>query len=255
VLFVDKTTGALVATATLNSSGVATATAATANNYSSAIPNTLGLGAHSIVAEYSGDTTYQTALSPAASVTVVYPGNYTITITPTPFVVTVGQAAIGTITITPTADALGQFYQGSVGLACTSGLPAYSTCAFQPNTFVLDGTGSPVTGSFTILTQSQTASIADPSPASMIRLCLAPLGALTLMFFARKTRRGRKILKSRGVFGSAAVLMVATLLFSLTACGSHAPLRTATGTFQVTVQATGTGNVNNSITLNVKVSN
>jgi hypothetical protein len=48
-------------------------------------------------------------------------------------------------------------------------------------------------------------------------------------------------------------LVLSGLLSSLVACGSHAPLAPAAGTYSVTVSGTGTGGTNHTVTVQVTI--
>jgi sugar lactone lactonase YvrE len=238
VIFYDGTT--VLGTSTLSAAGVATYTI-----------STLALGTHSLTAAYGGSAVYATSVSGAAALSVVYPGDYTLSSSANTITLAIGSTSSVNITATPVAGALGGFYYGNIGISC-AGLPQYSTCAIQPATLALDGTGTPATAVLTIVTQAGFAQ--NSSPASRIQLCLLPAGALMLLFGITGLRSKRKLMHSSRTLSVFILLALGVLLTGATACGSHLPLATPTGNFQVTINAAGQGsNINHSITLQVNV--
>jgi hypothetical protein len=140
-------------------------------------------------------------------------------------------------------------FTGTVGFSCGSGLPALTSCTFNPATVALNG--SPASSTLTISTKAPTAA----PPANNLGSGLLTGGgffalALVLGWTGRKRRHGRVLLLTLGVLAFAAGLV------SCGGGGSSPVTRnpgTPTGTFTVTVNATS-GNTTHSsnITLTVQ---
>jgi hypothetical protein len=205
--------------------------------------SSLSAGSHTITAQYSGDGSFSASTSGGVLVTVGgdfglnFPNGNSQT-------VRAGNPATYTINLAPTNG-----FTGTVGFSCASGLPALTSCAFNPATVALNG--SPAS---TTLTISTTAPTAAP-PANNLGSGLLTGGgffalALVLGWTSRKRRHGRALLLTLGVLALAA---------GLVSCGGggSSPVNrtpgTPTGTFAVTVNATS-GNTTHSsnITLTVQ---
>jgi len=163
VTFLDGTT--TLGTGTLSASGVATyATSA------------LATGAHSITAQYGGDSNFAASTSTALTVTVQapVPASFTLSASPTSLSITPGATGTTTVSVTPA----GGFAQ-PVTFAC-SGLPSEATCTFAPAT-VTPG-ASAVT---TVLTITTTAAQSAVQKSRIYRSGMAGLLALgSLLLFA-----------------------------------------------------------------------
>ncbi len=210
----------------------------------------LAVGTHNITADYAGNNTYATSISPVQVVTVLYPGDYSLSVAPNPLTVTIGTVGTITLTATPSPSATGGAYGGDVGVSCT-GLPIYATCAFAPSILQFDGTGTAMTSAMSIVTETGFAQNRTPFESSSIRFALLPGGALILLLGASGLRRRRKLLRSTRMLTFALAGALGLMLSGLTACGSHAPLATPAGTYTVTINAAGSGNINHSITVQV----
>jgi sugar lactone lactonase YvrE len=208
-------------------------------------------GTHNITAIYIGDTTYAASTSAVVPLSVVYPGDYTLSLTPPSVTITPGQTSTVIITATPAPNSPTGFYNGQIGLTC-SGLPTYATCSVSPNTLYLDGTGTPTTGTLTIITQAFFASNTDPHSRSIIQLCMLPCASLMLLLGLGSMRR-RKLVRGLFARNLMYVLALAGLFSSLVACGSHAALAPTAGTYNVTISGTGTGGANHSVTMQVTI--
>jgi hypothetical protein len=140
VTFVDGTT--TLGTGPLSASGVGT--------YST---SALATGAHSITAQYGGDSNFAASTSTAVSVTVQapVPASFTLSASPTSLSITPGATGTTTVSVTPA----GGFAQ-AVSFAC-SGLPSEATCTFAPAT-VTPG-ASAVTTTLTITTTAAQAAV------------------------------------------------------------------------------------------------
>ncbi|HTF69946.1 MAG TPA: FG-GAP-like repeat-containing protein, partial [Edaphobacter sp.] len=142
----------------------------------------LALGTHTIAFQYSGDANFQpNTASSTITVTTAPAPDFSISSNPASLNVTRGQTAKAQLTIAANAG-----LSGSVTVAC-SGLPAESTCTFDPATL----TASPGKASITTLTISTTA----PNSAirEMARLTRArtmtALAFLLIVPFCSGTRR------------------------------------------------------------------
>jgi len=163
-----------------------------------------------------------------------------------------GQTASIAITATPVNNGTNAFYNGQVGLTCT-GLPIYATCAVSPNTLYLDGTGTAVSGTLSIITQASFAKNSGPFGGSTVRLCMLPAASLLLLLGAGSLRRRRRFMRAVTASNLMYVLALAGLLSPLVACGSHALLAPTPGTYAVTVSGIGTGGANHSVTIQVTI--
>lgn len=204
--------------------------------------SSLTAGAHSITAQYGGDTDDAPSTSSTLTQTVIAP-SFSIGATPTSLTVTQGSSGTTTITVTP----VGGFNQ-QVSFAC-SGLPAYTTCAFSPST--LTPSGSPASTTLTIATDIKTAEwrVVNPSGSSSApRAVLAILG-FGLLAFARKRGRGRM---TAGWFSSVIIAILFSIPLLVCGCGGGSPNKTSTGTFQITVSASA-GSLSQTATIAVIV--
>jgi len=93
--------------------------------------STLAAGAHSITAQYSGDTNYLGAVSAALSITIVIPPNFTLALGNNALQLDVLLTLPDEITLTPIAG-----YSGTVHFSC-SGLPKNTDCVFIPPALTL----------------------------------------------------------------------------------------------------------------------
>ena len=240
VEFFDGAT--LLGTSALNAAGVATLV----------YTGSFAQGTQSLTAEYIGNLTYAASISPVAQLMAVYPGDYTLSLTPNTVTLVAGQTASIAITATPVNNGTNAFYNGQVGLTCT-GLPIYATCAVSPNTLYLDGTGTAVSGTLSIITQASFAKNSGPFGGSTVRLCMLPAASLLLLLGAGSLRRRRRFMRAVTASNLMYVLALAGLLSPLVACGSHALLAPTPGTYAVTVSGIGTGGANHSVTIQVTI--
>jgi Bacterial Ig-like domain (group 3)/FG-GAP-like repeat len=139
VTFLDGTT--TLGMGTLNTSGVTTYSA-----------GALATGAHSITAQYGGDSNFAASTSTAITVTVqAIPPSFSISASPASLSITAGATGTSTVSVKPA----GGFAQ-PVTFACT-GLPSEATCTFAPAT-VTPG-ASAVTTTLTITTMAAQPSV------------------------------------------------------------------------------------------------
>jgi len=145
--------GALLPSGTVNfvdtSNGTSTTVASNVpvNSASEAftIPgiSTFGGGNHSIVANYSGDASFNPSTSAAVTFTLTTPGSFTIG--GSAVTATAGASGPSTITLTPTGG-----FTGNVNVTCpAAGLPAGITCSPNPLPINVTGTAA-VTGQLTV---------------------------------------------------------------------------------------------------------
>jgi Bacterial Ig-like domain (group 3)/FG-GAP-like repeat/FG-GAP repeat len=236
VTFLDGAT--TLGTGTLNGSAVAT--------YAT---SKLATGAHSITAQYGGDSNFAASTSTAVTVTVQapVPASFTLSASPTTLSITPGAAGTTTVSVTPA----GGFAQ-PVSFAC-SGLPSEATCTFAPAT-VTPG-ASAVT---TVLTITTTAAQPAVQKSRIYRSGMAGLLALgsLLLFAAPGSKRAAR-------WGRWVVLVMALALGGgLISCGgggssggggtTPANPGTPAGTSTVTVTATS-GSLNPTASVQVTV--
>lgn len=208
IAFMDGTT-------LLGSSAIANGTATLTNS-------TLSIGKHTITALFAGDNTFDTATSPAATITVA-----------TPLLVFNDKAEtlfLGEVTVKPGVQGTLNFRLSSLGtlagtlsVACT-GLPEGYTCTPSPS--VVDATKLPSNVVVTIAGKSSKTSTASNNLFSSSHLTLASLLLLPAMW---KKRR-----KLSSYF---CLLFVLALTFGLSGCGDSGK-KAYTGTINITAANT-----------------
>jgi LPXTG-motif cell wall-anchored protein len=216
VTFLDGTS--TLGTGTLNGSGVATYTT-----------STLGVGTHSITAQYSGNASFAPSVSTAITETVNAAPTFTLAAQTASVSVTPGQSGTVGLSITPVNG-----FNAAVSFAC-SGLPAEATCSFSPATVTPSGT-SAVTDTLTISTTAATTGenrMTWPFAGGGVTLAFA-------LFFLRRKKR-------------LPVFLCLTLLLSLggvvAGCGGGSSTQSAgrgtpAGNSTVTVTATSGSGAN-----------
>ncbi len=227
----------LLSNITLPASGVATYTAGFST-----------LGAASITAVYSGDSSFSGSASTAASETTVVSG-FGVSASPSSLTIQRGSTGTTTITFTPTGN-----YVGTASLAC-SGLPTYATCTFSPLSVTFTGNNAPVTSTLTIGTGSAQSSLTAPTlqrtgRTTLAGLFLLPGTLLTAVICVRRRKLGRS---SWGLF---TVLLLSAAILAAAGCGGSSPQETLAGTDTITVTANsinGVGTTSQQLTLNVIV--
>lgn len=251
ISFLDATT--VLGTSIVNAQGIATFST-----------NALSVGTHSLTANYTGDTNFVDSTSSPLTETIVAPvtPDYSLTVNPATLTIKQGQTGAATLTITPVGG-----FTGTFSYSC-SGLPAYSTCTFNPATATADGSNTPATTTLTIATNttSTTAAISKPTlplsgmpilPAAILWMPGAILGGLATL------RRKQLSLKGRRLF---MVLMLLACTTVLVACGSSSSGSTTpssstttpvgTSNVTVTVSANSSGTItSHTATLTVVVTN
>jgi len=178
-----------------------------------------------------------------AAAVVAIPPDYSINVPNASATIAAGQSAPFTISITPQGG-----FAGTVNFACT-GLPAASSCSFNPPT--LTPSGSAVSTTLTLGTTIRTVSSARPF-SGITLAAFAGIGFLGIVFLGGPSRRRR-------VVRVACVLPVMLgAMLAVTSCGGGSPKPppvvhgTLAGTYNVTVNATS-GVTTHSSTITVVV--
>jgi hypothetical protein len=228
--FMDGSTS--LGTATLDSYGIAKLT-------------TTGLsgGAHSITANYSGDSIFR---SSSASISESI-SDYALQAVTASVSIKVGQSGSASVAVVPE----GGFNQ-AVSFAC-SGLPAGATCTFAPPSLTPDGTN--------IATDAMTISTAASAAGEKHRAASTHTGWLTASGFGlagvlliipvcgRKRRTTRMVVLG----GILMMLLVLVTLGCGTSGSSGPPPNPIVGTYSVTVTATATSGPARSATVSVTI--
>jgi sugar lactone lactonase YvrE len=215
-------------------------------------------GNNTVVATYSGDVNY--ASSSGTLVVLISPQTFTIT----PSTQTATVSAAGSVTIPFQSASISGFGNAYVSLTC-SGLPANTSCGFQPNGYPLQpgnlltaqqtnpagtivlvpATYGPVNLSLTIQTGTTPIVVPPTINASLRRLGMAggaPI-SLALLAFMPMTLLLRRRLTQR-LRGPARLLSMLLVLsasmLALSGCGSNLVGITPKGTYMVTITATAT---------------
>lgn len=137
---------------------------------------------NSFTAVYSGDSNF----SGSTSSTLQPAGNFNLTTPATVVSIPQGGNITNNIVLTPYFG-----YSGTITPTC-SGLPAYSSCSFQPVNATVSGTAQVP---FTIYIYTNTNLTSENRQGSRVTLAmLSPLGLLALAFARRKKLLGSKVL-------------------------------------------------------------
>jgi Bacterial Ig-like domain (group 3)/FG-GAP-like repeat/FG-GAP repeat len=198
----------------------------------------LSAGSQSLTASYGGSTTFAGSASSAVTVTVTAgAADFAAALSSTSGTVAPGQAAMTTVTLTPSNG-----FNQTVALAC-SGLPTGATCSFSSASVAVNG--SPATSTLTIATAAATAMNSTQIPFNP----LAPSGVLVASIgvpvVLRRRRRAARALRSALL--ALLFVGVGTLLQSCGGSGGSGgggggsgggSGATPAGTYMVTVTAT-----------------
>jgi hypothetical protein len=224
----------------IENSNILGTTAVQANATATFQTSSLAAGAHTITAAYAGDINYASSTSTPVIITVVGgpPPDYSVNIPNGSATIPAGQTATYNISVTPQGG-----FAGTIGFAC-SGLPAASSCAFNPATLTPNGSAASTT-----LTISTTArSVASARPLNGTTLAaLASFGFLGIVFLGGASRR------KRSVRAICSLLMLAMTVLAIASCGGGSPpppppiTGTPAGTFSVTVSATSGATTHTSV--------
>jgi large repetitive protein len=178
---------------TMSSSGVISGTPAASGTFSITV----------YAKDSSADGPFIGSAAYTLAVTAAAPGSFIVAATPAMAMVSAGQSATFTVTMTPSNG-----FTAPITLAC-SGLPAESTCAFAPKSVTPEGGAATTT--MTIATTAGTvAANGRPGPLSSFGrgLCGVCLAGLTLLYVPRRLRgKGRRVM-----VGLAGILAAGLLL-------------------------------------------
>jgi hypothetical protein len=183
-------------------------------------------GAHSVTASYSGDTTYNAAVSPALAVTVS--GPFVFAGTNTSATVAAGQTATYNLSVGSGTSG----FSGTVALTC-SGAPAGTTCSINPASVTLSSTATSVP--FTVTVATTTSAALHKLPFRGLPIVFGMIFAIAISL-----KSGRK---QRWQFGAVAILVL-----GMSSCGggggsttpAPTPLPTPPPSTQATIVVTGT---------------
>ena len=217
---------------------------------------TLPSGTDTVSATYAGDVNY----FPSTGTLVFYVVPESYTLTPSTQSVTVSSAGSGTVPFQATSFA--GFGNAYVALTC-SGLPANTSCGFNPNGFILQpnnqllapqkdsngniivpGTYGPVSINL-IITTGTTPVVVPPVSTGELHLPWIGKGSVSLAFlglaplvFALRRKRAKKL---RHIMSALLGLtLFACTVTMLSGCGSNLVGTTPAGTYQVKITATAT---------------
>ncbi|HEY2399937.1 MAG TPA: Ig-like domain repeat protein [Steroidobacteraceae bacterium] len=234
---VSPVAGSVIPTGTVtfkdgsNTLGTGTLDATGKTTYTTA---TLSVGSHSITGAYGGDAGNLISTSPALTITVnaAPAADFTLSLAPVSGTVT-GNTASGAIAVTVTPV---NGFHAATTFAC-SGLPANSTCTFNPTTVTPNGTAAATT----TLTITGNVKAALALAGSFFAFLMIPIGGW-------RSRRPRRFLF--------VLIPMLLLLFAIgvSGCGKGTGGGTTTpkGTYSVTVIATS-GTLNHSATYSLTV--
>jgi len=240
------TTAAIALTATVSSSGTPTGTVTFfANGTQIGTPQTVSNGTatltftfttpntYLITAKYSGDSYFKT--STTATPTTVTTSSPTFTasaLTPQENTVTAGQSALYSFNVAQNV------YSGTITMSC-SGLPANSSCSFNPAAIAATGCSTASTVALSILTQAGSASgLASLGGGGRGIWQLFSLITGFALALAIGLRRRQTPLRFR-TLGMAVVLLLASCTMAACGSGNAAVPATPSGAYTVTVTATG----------------
>ena len=248
-------------TFTVGSLNLGMASVVTANGgYQASVTTTaLPAGTNTVVASYSGDVNY----APSTGTLTFITSPQTYSLTPSSLTVTMGPVATSMVPLI--SSSISGFGTAYVSLTC-SGLPANTTCGFNPNGFVLQAgnlltvqqtnpTGTivlvPATYGATniqlnittgntppVIPQPITAGLRLPGlgntrvPAGLAFLAIMPLSLLL--------RRRSKLARSLRLLSL--FILLGAGFTALNGCGSNLIGTTPAGTYHVIVTATATDN-------------
>jgi Big-like domain-containing protein len=204
--------------------------------------STLTVGPHTVTAQYVGDAVHAAATSSAVLVTVgTVPPDYQVSVPNGSATIAAGQVATYTISVTPQGG-----FNGTITFGC-SGLPAASTCAFNPPT--LTPNGSTTSSTLTLATTARTLAAGLQAGGGTFAV-LSGFGFVAIVLLGSGRRRKRAV---RLLCGA---LMALALVFALS-CGGGSKPQTVTGTpagtYSITVNTTsGTTTHSSVITLTVQ---
>ena len=241
VAFLDGTTQ--IGTATLGATGQALFTT-----------SGLGVGTHSITAEYSGDTNFIASISVVLTETIYAPLDFSIsaaTGSSASAMVKAGQTAMYSLQLTPVGGAPSD--QLSILVSC-AGTPLQAMCT-GPTTPITVTSGSPNVVGISVSTTANGLSIASPrltpsrTPINRLPILWMPIMLLTLFsLLFRRRAAGRTACEISAVrtaaFASSVLLLTISILGTIGCGGSGSatppPVNNGTpvGTYTLTVTLT-----------------
>ena len=206
----------------------------------------LTVGAHTIVATYSGDANFVSAMATPLTITVTTSGptpDYTVTANPASLSIPRGSRGTSVITVNPTGG-----FTGQITFAC-AGLPQFTTCTFAPTTVTLSGDDTAHPVQFTLITPPKTAAFHPPAgtdngtPNVPMLAIASPFGLLALLSLCKRRAHVRGASGPPGLMSLAPMSLVlmplALGMLILSSCGG-AGNSTGGGVHQVPL---GTSNV------------
>lgn len=250
------TTAAPAGTVTFMANGNSIGTAQMTAGEATLAVTTLPAGSNTITASYGGDADFTGSTAQLAGAIVVGAPTFTMTSSASSLSISPGQTGTVTLTLTPSFG-----YTGTVNFSCGN-LPLHSTCSFTPSSATFSGT-TPVTVTLTVAT-----SVKGQARSSIARLTpLHPLHSLPILpaiFFwlpgsrlaleeDEQNKQPRMKKKSFRMLLAALLLVLGVGMLSLTGCGGMSD-KTPAGSQTVTITATGSGGVSQSISVQLNVS-
>lgn len=204
---------------------------ALANGAASVDNSQLTVGTHTITFQYSGDANFQpNTASSTVTVTTAPAPDFSISSSPASLNVAPGQTAKAQLTVTANGG-----LSGTITFAC-SGLPAESTCTFNPATLTATA-GQASTTTFSISTTAPSAALRDLLPVTKTMTALAFL--LIVPFWGGRRRQWFRLSLVIGV-----LTLSATWTLGCGGSGTSSNGSTNTGSpagsYTVTVTATST---------------
>jgi hypothetical protein len=231
--------GAVLGSATVSSSGVAT------------LPiSSMSAGSYTLTAQYAGTSTFDASSSSVISETVnaapAAPGVNLALSTPTLMISSSTPTSNSVaLTLTPVGG-----YTGTLQMACVTP-PAGTSCSFQPQTVTVGST--PIQVGITVQTAgTTTAALRSQEPSTPGNAPAVPASILWIpgLLAAALIGKERKRLPRSGTL--LILLLLAGAFGTLTGCGSGiTAILPGAQTVALKVMVTGTGNLTQSITLNV----
>ena len=235
-----------IASTTLDSNGNAAFTS-----------SALSAGTHSITVHYAGDSTHDASTSGSSLVETISAADFTLSATGS-VTVTDGQSGTATITVTPEG-----VFGSAINFTC-SGLPAESSCNFNPSSFTPNGV---VTSTTVTLTTTAPSAVVPSDPFARFTP-LTPLTPFTIAVWLMGIAGFTLLAQQRRQFGrwaragaaAAVVLVFAGLISSCGGGGGNGGggggggnAGTPRGTTTVVVTATSAGNVSHQVNITFTV--
>ncbi len=204
--------------------------------------SSLSLGDHTLSVFYSGDSYYASSTSAPQTFTVIaVPMGATFTLTPAS--TTLSQGRLGTSNpIVPLALTAVNGFNAAVTLSCST-LPANTNCVFASPSLTVSGT-QPLQDQWTIALDTGVKGKPLVARTTTLIPGLTFAGLLCILFRRKGYRRIRAL---------AFLLLLTAGMIAMQGCGSgYAAGLTPTGTYAITVTATG-GGITQTATLNLTI--